>query len=390
MRCDGFDPENYGLYSSGSLDGAEATAIDQHLAGGCEVCLREVRRGIAFWGGFGAALSPDGGEPQSRLWSNLPAPISSRKPSNFLAWPQWGALAALLVSILGMTFWFVSTREAAERRHAAAEMARLRVHTQQLSHERDQALASAQKRAAAPQLSTSPAKTSSGPRAKEFAQLEQALSEVRRESQEAQQSLVTARTNAAKLQDQLDQQQTELAAARSQRAQLSAQVTADTARQQDALGRVQTLESRVAQLQTERARLLNLVQTRQRQSEQTLRTISFLSTPGTKLVELHGTQSAPSSRGYALLSRDGRLIFYQAGLPSPPSGRIYQIWLIRDKGEPVVSGGLFTAESRGATQSEFSEGNLIAGLRAVAVTEEPIGGSKLPTGHKLLLGTVRS
>jgi len=83
-------------------------------------------------------------------------------------------------------------------------------------------------------------------------------------------------------------------------------------------------------------------------------------------------------------------MFYQTGLPNLAAGRIYQIWLIRDKGEPVVSGGLFTADSRGATQSEYNEANLTAGLRAVAVTEEPSGGSKLPTGHKLLIGTLRS
>lgn len=201
---------------------------------------------------------------------------------------------------------------------------------------------------------------------------------------------MSARSQTAKLQDDLNRQQTELAAARSQQAQLSAQVTTGNTKQQETLGRVQALEAQVSQLKTERTRLLNVAHLRQIQSEQTLRTISFLSTPGTRLVELEGTEAAPGARGYALLTRDRRLMFYQAGLPSLPPGRTYQIWLVRDKGEPVVSGGLFTADPRTTAHSEHNEGALVAGLRAIAVTEEPAGGSKLPTGHKLLLGTLRS
>jgi hypothetical protein len=392
VNCDGFDQENYALYSAGSLEGAEAGEIERHLAQDCETCAREMRRGIAFWNGFGSALSPDFGEPRTRPWMNVAsvAEKTSGEQSRAASWPRWAAVAAVLVGAVGATFWFVSLHDARARSHAETELAELRSRTQELSRERDQALASARQRDAAPQPQTPQAKAVAGPTPKEFEQLEQTLSGARRNFQQAQESLVSARAQATRLQEQLNQQQTELAEAQSQRSQLSARLSAGNANQQNAARRVQLLQTQVAQLENDKTRLLNMVETRQRQTEQTLRTISYLSTPGTRLIELQGTQSAQTARGYALIGRDNRLMFYQAGLPALPAGRTYQIWLIRDRGEPVVSGGLFAAGPRSSSQSEYNEGDLTAGLRAVAVTEEPAGGSKLPTGHKLLLGTVHS
>jgi hypothetical protein len=390
VRCEGFDQENYGLYSAGTLDRVEASAIDSHLAQDCETCVREVRRTIAFWNGFGVALSPDAGEPRNRLWTNAPVANRSGKPGKIIAWQHWGAIAAMLVAAIGVTFWFVVAHNAHERGRAEDEIAGLRQDVQRLSHERDQAIASGQQKTPIPLPQAPAVKPADAPNQQEFAHLQQVLAGTRKDYESAQQMLATARAQSMKLQADLNQRQTELEAARSGSAQLSAQISAAGAKQRSALQQVQLLEAQISQLQTEKARLANLVQTRERQSEQVLRTISYLSTPGTKFIELQGTQAAPGSRGYALVSRDNRLMFYQTGLPALASGRTYQIWLIRDKGEPVVSGGLFTADSQGTTQSEYNEANFTSGLRAVAVTEEPSGGSKLPTGHKLLIGTLRS
>lgn len=57
MRCEGFPPEQYGLYPLGSLDTDEASQIAAHLDQRCETCLHEVRSYIGFWSQFGEALS---------------------------------------------------------------------------------------------------------------------------------------------------------------------------------------------------------------------------------------------------------------------------------------------------------------------------------------------
>jgi anti-sigma-K factor RskA len=89
-----------------------------------------------------------------------------------------------------------------------------------------------------------------------------------------------------------------------------------------------------------------------------------------------------------LISRNNRLLFAERGLPALSSGRVYQLWLIRSKREPVVSGGIFETNTDGA-QLEVSDASLLAKLTAVAVTDEPAGGSRLPTGRKVLIATTK-
>ena len=53
-----------------------------------------------------------------------------------------------------------------------------------------------------------------------------------------------------------------------------------------------------------------------------------------------------------------------------------------------LSGGLFPG---GGQQRivEFRDAQLAADITALAVTDEPAGGSTLPTGHKFLIGSSR-
>jgi anti-sigma-K factor RskA len=63
------------------------------------------------------------------------------------------------------------------------------------------------------------------------------------------------------------------------------------------------------------------------------------------------------------------------------------LWLLRGQSPAVVSGGLFTPET---TVVEFTDRALVSRITGMAVTDEPAGGSKTPTGHKFLVGTPRT
>jgi hypothetical protein len=65
------------------------------------------------------------------------------------------------------------------------------------------------------------------------------------------------------------------------------------------------------------------------------------------------------------------------GLATPPKGRIYQVWLDRDNGTaPEPTEALFSV--RNGRASVDVPGDL-TGVRQVLVTDEPLGGSEVPT-----------
>lgn len=388
MRCDGFASEDYGLFSLGSLDQAEAAEIASHIEQECETCLREVRNSLAFWSAFGEFLSPPAGEIKRRNWRMILSGATPSTAQRLRGWRQWGAVAAAVVMTSGLTGWLVSVFYLGGKHEMESQMAGLQQRTQELIRERDQAIRSAQIRPPAP--APAPPQTNAiAQLQQQDARLQQDLAASQAELNTARRSLSGAQAQVAQLQTQLSQQQTQIAAVRAEQAALEARATTAEANATQVRQQIGQLQNRITQLETERTRLVNLLQIRERQSQQNLQLVQDLANPGTRLIRLAGTESAPNARGYVLITADNRVTFYQAGLPGLPSGRTYQIWLIRNRGVPIVSGGVFDTNGAPQTEVELAAGALTNNLTGVAVTTEPAGGSPLPTGSKLLVGTVR-
>jgi hypothetical protein len=71
-----------------------------------------------------------------------------------------------------------------------------------------------------------------------------------------------------------------------------------------------------------------------------------------------------------------------AGLKAPPEGRIYQVWLKRDNGTaPEPTEALFSV--RNGRTSVDVPGDL-HGVKQVLVTDEPLGGSEVPTRQPVI------
>ncbi len=71
-----------------------------------------------------------------------------------------------------------------------------------------------------------------------------------------------------------------------------------------------------------------------------------------------------------------------AGLPTPPEGRIYQVWLDRDNGTaPEPTEALFSVRKGRASVDVPGD---LDGVKQVLVTDEPLGGSQVPTRRPVI------
>jgi anti-sigma-K factor RskA len=87
--------------------------------------------------------------------------------------------------------------------------------------------------------------------------------------------------------------------------------------------------------------------------------------------------------GGDVLTRGRDLYIAVHGLPAPPPGKVYQAWTLAKGAKTVAPSLTFAPESQGVTVVRLPE--VATTLAAVAVSVEPIGGSKQPTTKPIAL-----
>ncbi|MBE2268995.1 MAG: anti-sigma factor [Anaerolinea sp.] len=73
--------------------------------------------------------------------------------------------------------------------------------------------------------------------------------------------------------------------------------------------------------------------------------------------------------------------------PMLTPGRTYQVWLLRETGQPV-SAGMLDVDPSGFGLLTFAPGDDLSTYDAVGITEEPAGGSSAPTMPPMILGNL--
>lgn len=102
--------------------------------------------------------------------------------------------------------------------------------------------------------------------------------------------------------------------------------------------------------------------------------------------DLVGTVPSSPVRGEYLWNADEALgVLFLINLPQLPEDLTYQLWLVRDSGDPV-SGGTFAPQNDGSARLLVRTGDLGGTLTGMAITVEPAGGSTTPTGDIVLQG----
>ena len=74
------------------------------------------------------------------------------------------------------------------------------------------------------------------------------------------------------------------------------------------------------------------------------------------------------------------------GLPPAPSGRVYQVWIKRAGQDPEPTAALFSPAKDGSATAMVP--GPLDGVNQMLVTDEPIGGSRTPTGKVYLIASM--
>ena len=90
----------------------------------------------------------------------------------------------------------------------------------------------------------------------------------------------------------------------------------------------------------------------------------------------------PVDGGEVVVS-DGHVYLTMIDLPAPPLGKVYQAWTLGKGAKAVAPSLTFSPDSRGIAMIALP--NDAATLAAVAISVEPVGGSKAPTSKPLFV-----
>jgi anti-sigma-K factor RskA len=416
MPCNGISIEDYRLWPLGLTEAREAELIRSHLAEGCHTCLQAVRESVDFWAIFGAAASfgPDvAPSPRARTRlleaiEHLERPaLPMKTPAKVVRiWrPQFvyvaiGIAAAVIVAVaIG---WQFDRRPAAPGRPPAESSARLDTLNEQISNLQaklnisEKELANVRDTPApvpptpeAAQLSQVRAVTLRNDPNPDYSEMDKALAEANAQLQQLKATLAGEQAKSARLAQEFDQQASSIATLTRGRRDAEANLAAAMGRLAERDRQIKALDAKIAMLEHDKDRLNDAITNQKGRVDHAVRLVSLLSTPTAKFVRLSGTEAAPNASGYAILAEGNRLIFTGAHLPNLQGGKVYQLWLMRGKNPGIVSGGIFQGGTDQAT-IEVSDPALLNDVKALAVTDEPQGGSPLPTGHKMLIGAAKS
>ena len=114
--------------------------------------------------------------------------------------------------------------------------------------------------------------------------------------------------------------------------------------------------------------------------------VAAMSGANVRVVELASTQNmSPGARMFwDRVANRWTLVTHD--LAPVPAGRTYQLWLLTVNAEKI-SAGTFNTDTKGRAVVQATYVLAEADLAAIAITEEPAGGSPQPTGVILVAGT---
>jgi anti-sigma-K factor RskA len=112
-----------------------------------------------------------------------------------------------------------------------------------------------------------------------------------------------------------------------------------------------------------------------------LRGIMFA--PGAKMMALNATPMAPGATAKLIYKNDGHAMLVAQGLPKAPEGKQYQLWFI--VGSEKMPGKTFSPDKSGSGVLMDQVPSSAMQSAVFAITLEPTGGVKVPTGQIYLV-----
>jgi anti-sigma-K factor RskA len=113
--------------------------------------------------------------------------------------------------------------------------------------------------------------------------------------------------------------------------------------------------------------------------------INLMSGGGVRVVEMASTSNREPGARMFWNASDGHWMMVTRDLKPVPRGRTYQLWLVTANAAKI-SAGTFNTDATGRAFVHASYALAETDLAAIAITEEPDGGSPQPTGEILVAG----
>lgn len=406
MSCNRFTVDEYAFFAIGTLEGPERDLLRSHVVGQCETCLSELREAFKFWYFFATITEDTQGmsfpEPSPMLRDRVIGLTRRRQfrrtfanalsPSRIQTWMR---IAAAVIIAVGTST--ASWRVAQVRSQKAISAIQARVDQQAAAARKLESENNSLRNlviAARNAPAVFPGRESIVSVQDPY--LLRDLQQARQTQVASAQALAEERAKAADLDKRLAQTTGLLAAATRDREDADRQYRKafDAAILEKDRGvnqlstEIGSYKAKVQDLESQISRYRTVIDSQTKGMEQHSQVVSLLQSSNLSLVQLHSTEAGKTAHGVAFIADNGRLAFFPSNLPAAPAGRTYQLWLIRDNG--IVSAGTFHDAARDTPTVQLGNKQLLKGIRGIAVTEEPAGGSPQPTGRKLMTGSPKS
>jgi len=134
---------------------------------------------------------------------------------------------------------------------------------------------------------------------------------------------------------------------------------------------------------TELAQLTSQIQTTEAELARERETVALLTSSGSQLTPLAGTDITRSAQATIAYDPSGRAVLLAKGLPVAPPGKAYQLWFI--VGNQKLPGKVFTTDAAGNGKLRDEIPAAAREGAVFAVTLEPAQGVTAPTGQIYLV-----
>jgi anti-sigma-K factor RskA len=370
---------DWDLFAMGALDERTQREMHEHLLTQCRRCTRSYQEAVLVMDALASAAPSV--EPSPHIAEALRARLSSPTPSvvpvptpnkRRTPWLPWLAAAACAL----LALWLGARLD-----RASQQLRRLQASSQPAAQQQTAVTApiATQPSQAAPEPHNPFASSASeaAERAKVRA-LGAELASLQRERDAAVAQLSEVRNDLARAMEERNTLQTRLAAAQQQ-------LHVEEVHTADAHLAEAQIVSLTRQLETANSTIAEQKATRTWNAQ----VVAFLQAGEFRQIELRKVDAgAGEATAVAFYAPDRGLIVLARSLPPLPGEKCYQLWSLHKAGPAILSAGLFKTDASGAGFLYAPPSQSLRQLTALAITDEPKGGSVSAKGHKLLFGAL--
>ena len=369
---DKWQDADWNLFALGALDESTQQEMQEHLRTRCLACSRSYQEAVLVMDALAATVPPQKPSPHiadallSRITqaSPLVVPIKSKRRSAALGWVA-AAACALLALWLGVRLEQVNDLLRNQRASSAAAAVQ-------------QPAEAVPSPAKAPSLVPPNERQTSPPaparsNASQVRALTAQVADLEAQKDTALAQLNQVKNDLANSIEARNSLQTQLASAREQIRAGATDVHSSQAQLSALTHRLEMADATVAELRASKAWNAQVV--------------GFLQSGPFRQVDLRAVDpGAGKATAVAFYAPDRGLLILARALPHLEGEKCYQLWSIHKAGMAIRSVGLMKTDASGGGFLYAPPEQDLRQLTALAITDEPKGGSVSARGHKLLFG----